>query len=900
MTGVRLVARRRHRARHRRRAGARRPRHPPSGRAGGRAARDARTARRRPRRLGAPPARRHRRAARSGARALRADRDGARGRTCSPRPTRCAPRCCPPSATTSAARSPPPSPRSAASAPRAPGSRPRTARSCSTTADESLATLSDARHRPARRQPGAGRGARRLARARRRRRRRARRPSTSSRSGPTTSSSPSTPTCPPLQADPVLLQRVLVNVLANAMRHSPPGRRVRVATSRARRHRRDPRRRPRRRGSRPTAATTCSRRSSASATPTTRPDSASASRSRRASPRAWAAHSTPEDTPGGGLTMVVALPVAGIRRRDEEARDEDPRRRRRPAARARAADHPRARTATRSSPRPTAPRPIALAAQAHPDIVLLDLGMPRLDGVQVIQALRGWTTVPIIVVSGRTGSADKVEALDAGADDYVTKPFQIDELLARLRALSRRTARSGRRPGRRVRRRHDRPRREVRDPRRARACTSRPTEWRMLEFLARNPGALVTRQTLLKEIWATEQRHRLRLPAAVHVAAAQEARGRPGATRRICSPSRAWAIGSSWTALAPDGLWRRGAAHYFTLSARSIPIEAPGTGNSVEVMTETVSISRMQPSDAGEILTVQRAAFVSEALIYGDPDMPPLVQTLDGAAGRDRWRRRLGRAPRSSPRRSHPLPRDRRSAADRPHRDRTGSAGRGDRRGAARSGGAELPGTRGGAVHGQPQRGQHPALRTLRLSDRRARRQRRWHGAGVHAQATAQLTLLSVGPHPGRRPGPRQGRDLGRRHHERDHELYPTRLTKSRSSRLTFTGSLACGRCPPPSMIDEVAAGELGERSGCARVLALVERAVDHEHGAAAPPRQMSIGDSIDRSPDGGAAYSPASSSRRRRRIDHSTQSSTCLVECGSGNISPKKNCEKSGQSWRQ
>ena len=81
---------------------------------------------------------------------------------------------------------------------------------------------------------------------------------------------------------------------------------------------------------------------------------------------------------------------------------------------------------------------ISLAAQTHPDIVLLDLGMPRLDGVAVIAALRGWTTAPIIVVSGRTGSADKVEALDAGADDYVTKPFQIDELLARLRALTRR------------------------------------------------------------------------------------------------------------------------------------------------------------------------------------------------------------------------------------------------------------------------------------------------------------------------------------------------------------------------------------------------------------------------------------------------------------------------------
>lgn len=147
---------------------------------------------------------------------------------------------------------------------------------------------------------------------------------------------------------------------------------------------------------------------------------------------------------------------------------------------------------------------ISLAAKEHPDIVLLDLGMPHLNGVQVIEALRGWTTAPIIVVSGRTGSADKVEALDAGADDFVTKPFQIDELLARLRALARRVGpaagepliefgeitidlatKSVTRAGARVR--------------------LTPTEWRMLEFLARNPGALVTRQTLLKEIWASEQ-----------------------------------------------------------------------------------------------------------------------------------------------------------------------------------------------------------------------------------------------------------------------------------------------------------------------------------------------------------------------------------------------------------
>lgn len=147
---------------------------------------------------------------------------------------------------------------------------------------------------------------------------------------------------------------------------------------------------------------------------------------------------------------------------------------------------------------------VAAAAQTHPDIIMLDLGMPRLDGIEVIQALRGWTTVPIIVVSGRTGSADKVEALDAGADDFVTKPFQVDELLARLRALSRRSVPVGgestvgfgdvvvdlatktvTRAGARVH--------------------LTPTEWRMLEHLARHPGALVTRQDLLKEIWGSEQ-----------------------------------------------------------------------------------------------------------------------------------------------------------------------------------------------------------------------------------------------------------------------------------------------------------------------------------------------------------------------------------------------------------
>ncbi|MBN9176797.1 MAG: response regulator [Microbacterium sp.] len=150
---------------------------------------------------------------------------------------------------------------------------------------------------------------------------------------------------------------------------------------------------------------------------------------------------------------------------------------------------------------------VTLAAQAHPDIVLLDLGMPHLDGIGVIAALRGWTDAPIIVVSGRTGSADKVDALDAGADDYVTKPFQIDELLARLRALARRStpvAGVGADP---VVRFGDVTVDLVAKivTRAGAAVHLTPTEWRMLEFLARHPGALVTRQTLLKDIWGTEQ-----------------------------------------------------------------------------------------------------------------------------------------------------------------------------------------------------------------------------------------------------------------------------------------------------------------------------------------------------------------------------------------------------------
>jgi two-component system KDP operon response regulator KdpE len=147
---------------------------------------------------------------------------------------------------------------------------------------------------------------------------------------------------------------------------------------------------------------------------------------------------------------------------------------------------------------------LRLAAARHPDVVVLDLGLPDMDGVEVIRGLRGWTRVPILVLSARHTSDEKVQALDAGADDYVTKPFGMDELLARLRAAVRRAeplgagesdvqsveteeftvdlaAKKVNRGGRDVR--------------------LTPTEWHLLEVLVRNTGRLVSQRQLLQEVW---------------------------------------------------------------------------------------------------------------------------------------------------------------------------------------------------------------------------------------------------------------------------------------------------------------------------------------------------------------------------------------------------------------
>jgi two-component system, OmpR family, KDP operon response regulator KdpE len=141
-----------------------------------------------------------------------------------------------------------------------------------------------------------------------------------------------------------------------------------------------------------------------------------------------------------------------------------------------------------------------LAARHHPDVVLLDLGLPDMDGTEVIKGLRGWLSVPIIVLSARHASDEKVEALDVGADDYVTKPFGMDELLARLRAAVRRAA----------------PVEEAavvktaaftvdlaakRVVRGGADVRLTPTEWHILEVLVRNAGRLVSQQQLLREVW---------------------------------------------------------------------------------------------------------------------------------------------------------------------------------------------------------------------------------------------------------------------------------------------------------------------------------------------------------------------------------------------------------------
>ncbi|WP_037908321.1 response regulator [Actinacidiphila yeochonensis] len=148
---------------------------------------------------------------------------------------------------------------------------------------------------------------------------------------------------------------------------------------------------------------------------------------------------------------------------------------------------------------------LRLAAGRRPDAVLLDLGLPDLDGLEVLQSLRAWSSVPVLVMSGRTGVDSRVAALDAGADDYLVKPFAVEELAARLRAVLRRPAGTDT-PDRvdvgafTVDLRAYRVTRAGGDPQEP-AVHLTPTEWRLLAMLLRNPERLVTGRDLLTEVW---------------------------------------------------------------------------------------------------------------------------------------------------------------------------------------------------------------------------------------------------------------------------------------------------------------------------------------------------------------------------------------------------------------
>ena len=157
---------------------------------------------------------------------------------------------------------------------------------------------------------------------------------------------------------------------------------------------------------------------------------------------------------------------------------------------------------------------VILAGDRHPDLVILDLGLPGMSGIDVIAALRSWSTVPILVLSARAGDPDKIAALDAGADDYVTKPFSIGELMARVRAGIRRGAPpEGEDP-------------VVRTPDftidlAAGVATAggvpvhlTPIEWRIVEHLVRHPGRLISQRQLLQEVWGpayADETHYLRV-----------------------------------------------------------------------------------------------------------------------------------------------------------------------------------------------------------------------------------------------------------------------------------------------------------------------------------------------------------------------------------------------------
>jgi two-component system KDP operon response regulator KdpE len=161
----------------------------------------------------------------------------------------------------------------------------------------------------------------------------------------------------------------------------------------------------------------------------------------------------------------------------------------------------------------TAKEALALATSHSPEVILLDLGLPDGDGIALTRTLREWSSVPIIVLSARGRESDKVEALDAGSDDYLTKPFGVNELLARMRAALRRASQPAGAPVIEIGAlRIDLARREVTLGERALHLT--PNEYRILALLARYPGKVLTHRQILKEVWGpthADETHYLRV-----------------------------------------------------------------------------------------------------------------------------------------------------------------------------------------------------------------------------------------------------------------------------------------------------------------------------------------------------------------------------------------------------
>ena len=225
-----------------------------------------------------------------------------------------------------------------------------------------------------------------------------------------------------------------------------------------------------------------------------------------------------EDTPGGGLTMVIGSGGGAMTR--VLVVDDEPQILRGLGTNLSARGYEVDTAADGESA-------LTIAARRQPDVVILDLGSPRHRRCGGDPRVRAWSKLPIIVLSARDQERDKVVALDAGADDYVTKPFGMNELLARLRAAERRRAPRGGGGHRRDRRVPPRPGGQASDTSDGEEVHLTPTEWHLVEILVRNPGKLVSQRQLLKEVWGPKYEDRDELPAGLHGADPPQARARP-------------------------------------------------------------------------------------------------------------------------------------------------------------------------------------------------------------------------------------------------------------------------------------------------------------------------------------------------------------------------------------